>query len=39
MSDKLLAHFENELAFIQESAGEFAKQHPAAASRLQLSGN
>ncbi len=39
MSDKLLAHYEKELAFIHQSAGEFAKQHPAAAGRLQLSAN
>ncbi|WP_370981171.1 type VI secretion system baseplate subunit TssF [Agaribacterium sp. ZY112] len=39
MSDKLLYHYEKELAFIQKSAGEFAKQHPSAAARLQLSGD
>lgn len=39
MSDKLLEHYEKELAFIQQTAGEFAKQHPAAASRLQLNGD
>lgn len=37
MSDKLLQHFETELAFIKQSAAEFAKQHPATASSLQLS--
>ncbi|GLS26060.1 type VI secretion system baseplate subunit TssF [Marinibactrum halimedae] len=36
MSDSLLHHYENELAFIQQTAAEFAKKHPAAASRLQL---
>ncbi|MBX2858643.1 MAG: type VI secretion system baseplate subunit TssF [Cellvibrionaceae bacterium] len=39
MSDKLLELYEKELAFIQQTAGEFAKQHPSAASRLQLSGD
>lgn len=39
MSDKLLYHYEKELAFIQQSAGEFAKQHPSTAARLQLSGD
>ncbi|MFT7559569.1 MAG: type VI secretion system protein ImpG [Flavobacteriales bacterium] len=39
MSDSLISHYEKELAFIQESAGNFALQHPAAASRLQLSEN
>lgn len=39
MSDKLLEHYEKELAFIQQTAAEFAKQHPAAASRLQLNGD
>lgn len=39
MSDKLLAHFEKELAFIHQSASEFAKQHPSAAANLQLSDN
>ncbi|MFA7554818.1 MAG: type VI secretion system baseplate subunit TssF [Spongiibacteraceae bacterium] len=36
MSDKLLDHYEKEFAFLQESASEFARQHPGAASRLQL---
>ena len=36
MSDKLLDHYENEFAFLQESAADFARQHPGAASRLQL---
>lgn len=39
MSDKLLAHYEKELAFIQQSANEFAKQNPSAAGSLQLSEN
>ena len=37
MSDKLLDHYEKEFAFLQESAADFARQHPGAASRLQLS--
>lgn len=37
MSDDLLIQYEKELAFINQSAGEFARKHPAAASRLQLS--
>ena len=36
MSDKLLSHYDRELAFIQQSAAEFAKRYPGAASRLQL---
>lgn len=36
MSDKLLDHYEKEFAFLQESASDFARQHPGAASRLQL---
>lgn len=39
MSDKLLAHYEKELAFIHQSTNEFAKQHPSAAAGLQLSEN
>ncbi len=39
MSEKLLGHFEKELAFIQQSASEFAKQNPSAAGALQLSEN
>lgn len=37
MADELLLQYEKELAFINQSAGEFARKHPAAASRLQLS--
>ena len=36
MSDRLLYHYEKELAFIKQSASEFAKQHPSAAENLQL---
>ncbi|WP_299594493.1 type VI secretion system baseplate subunit TssF [uncultured Microbulbifer sp.] len=36
MSDKLIDLYERELAFVQQTAGEFARLHPAAASRLQL---
>lgn len=36
MSDKLLSHYDKELAFIQQSAAEFAQRHPGAAGRLQL---
>ncbi|MCA0894669.1 type VI secretion system baseplate subunit TssF [Microbulbifer agarilyticus] len=36
MSEKLIDLYERELAFVQQSAGEFARLHPAAASRLQL---
>lgn len=36
MSDKLLLHYDKELAFIQQSAAEFARRHPGAAARLQL---
>lgn len=39
MSDKLLGHFEKEMAFINQSANEFARKHPAAASKLMLSGD
>jgi type VI secretion system protein ImpG len=39
MSDKLLAHYEKELAFIHQSANEFARQHPSAAANLQLNDN
>ena len=39
MSDKLLDHYEKEFAFLQDSAADFARQHPGAASRLQLSGD
>lgn len=36
MSQKLIDLYERELAFVQQTAGEFARMHPAAASRLQL---
>lgn len=36
MSDKLLENYEKEYAFLLESAADFARQHPGAASRLQL---
>ncbi|WP_281648665.1 type VI secretion system baseplate subunit TssF [Parendozoicomonas sp. Alg238-R29] len=36
MSEKLLPLYEKELAFIQQSAGEFARRHPSVASSLQL---
>ncbi|WP_444943358.1 type VI secretion system baseplate subunit TssF [Microbulbifer sp. ZKSA006] len=36
MSEKLIDLYERELAFIQQTSAEFAKMHPAAASRLQL---
>ncbi|TQV66915.1 type VI secretion system baseplate subunit TssF [Exilibacterium tricleocarpae] len=36
MSDKLLLHYDKELAFIQQSAAEFARRHPGAAGRLRL---
>lgn len=36
MSDKLLSYYEKELAFIRESAGEFARRYPKIAGRLQL---
>ncbi|MGL6161254.1 type VI secretion system baseplate subunit TssF [Microbulbifer sp.] len=36
MSEKLIDLYERELAFIQQTASEFTKIHPAAASRLQL---
>ena len=39
MSDKLLDHYEKEFAFLQDSAADFARQHPGAASRLQLTGD
>ncbi|UTA46625.1 type VI secretion system baseplate subunit TssF [Simiduia sp. 21SJ11W-1] len=39
MSDDLLLQYERELAFINQSASEFAKKHPATASRLQLTGD
>ncbi|WHI50977.1 type VI secretion system baseplate subunit TssF [Microbulbifer sp. MLAF003] len=36
MSEKLIDLYERELAFIQQTSAEFARMHPAAASRLQL---
>lgn len=36
MSEKLIDLYERELAFVQQTAGEFARMHPASASRLQL---
>ncbi|WP_193165772.1 type VI secretion system baseplate subunit TssF [Microbulbifer hainanensis] len=36
MSEKLIDLYEREMAFVQQTAGEFARMHPAAASRLQL---
>ncbi len=36
MTDSLLTHYESELAFLHQAAADFAKKHPAAASRLQL---
>jgi len=37
MSEKLLDHYEKEFAFLQDSAADFARQHPGAAARLKLS--
>lgn len=39
MSNALLPYYERELVFIRQLAQEFAKQYPAAASRLQLEPN
>ncbi|WP_288129081.1 type VI secretion system baseplate subunit TssF [Microbulbifer sp.] len=36
MSEKLIDLYERELAFLQQTSSEFARMHPAAASRLQL---
>ncbi|MBN8429898.1 type VI secretion system baseplate subunit TssF [Microbulbifer salipaludis] len=36
MTEKLIDLYERELAFVQQTAGEFARMHPAAAARLQL---
>ena len=36
MSDRLLYHYEKELAFIKQSAGDFARQHPSVAESLKL---
>lgn len=36
MSDSLLRHYEKELAFIRQSADEFATRHPKIAGRLKL---
>ncbi len=35
----LLPHYERELAFLRERAGEFARRHPKIAGRLQLTGD
>jgi hypothetical protein len=37
--DDLLPHYERELAFLRTRAGDFAKQYPKIAGRLQLSGD
>ncbi len=36
MSDRLLYHYEKELAFIKQAAGDFARQHPSVAESLKL---
>lgn len=36
MTDRLLYHYEKELAFIKQSAGDFARQHPSVAESLKL---
>lgn len=36
MTDKLLQYYEKELAFLQQSASDFARKHPGAASGLQI---
>lgn len=36
MSEKLLSHYEKELAFIHQSASEFARRHPGTAANLRL---
>ncbi len=36
MSDRLLYHYEKELAFIKQSASDFARQHPSVAESLKL---
>ena len=37
--DDLLPHYERELAFLRTRAGDFARQYPKIAGRLQLSGD
>lgn len=37
--DELLPHYERELAFLREHAGDFARRYPKIAGRLQLSGD
>ncbi|WP_299017732.1 type VI secretion system baseplate subunit TssF [uncultured Photobacterium sp.] len=37
MSDSLLSYFEQELAFIRQEAGDFARRHPGAAKSLGIS--
>lgn len=39
MSEKLLDHYEKELAYLHETAGEFARQHPGTAANLRLREN
>ena len=39
MSEKLIDLYERELAFVQQTAADFARKHPATASRLQLDGD
>ncbi|ROS00045.1 type VI secretion system protein ImpG [Sinobacterium caligoides] len=39
MTDKLLPYYEHELAFLQQTAGEFAQRHPSVASSLSLDSN
>lgn len=39
MSEKLLTHYEKELAFIHQTASEFARQHPGTAANLRLRDN
>jgi len=39
MSDRLLYHYEKELAFIKQSAADFARQHPSVAESLKLGGD
>jgi len=39
MSDRLLYHYEKELAFIKQSSADFARQHPAVAESLKLGGD
>jgi len=39
MSEKLIDLYERELAFVRQTAAEFARKHPGTASRLQLDGD